>query len=100
MSKATRKERKLWFRAKDYGYGWYPITWQGWVITALYAIAFTSTVLIFGAWAGAAVEANADLREAVFGVLEFLIVLALLSYSLFRVCTRFGEKPEWRWGKK
>jgi hypothetical protein len=28
---------KLWFKAKNYGWGWYPITWQGWLITGLYA---------------------------------------------------------------
>lgn len=100
MSKATRKERPLWFRAKNYGWGWYPVTWQGWLITAGYAASFTISFLIFGAWAGAATEAGADLRETIFGVLEFGIVLGLLSYSLYRVCSRFGEKPGWRWGKK
>ncbi len=25
---------KYWFKAKNYGWGWYPATWQGWLILA------------------------------------------------------------------
>lgn len=99
MSKRNRKPRKLWFRAKAYGWGWYPITWQGWLVTAIYALLFVLTCLIFAGWVGAAKTADADLRDALFGVLEFLAVIGLLSYSLFRICTRYGEAPRWRWGK-
>ena len=100
MSEHKRKVRTLWFRAKEYGWGWYPISWQGWAITVLYALLFTFTFLVFFGWAGAASEAHAGVRDIVFGVLEFLIVIGILSYTLFRACTKWGEKPGWRWGKK
>ena len=27
---------QLWFKAKKYGYGWYPATWQGWLVILVY----------------------------------------------------------------
>ena len=29
---------KLWFKAKKYGYGWYPATWQGWTIMVFWLV--------------------------------------------------------------
>jgi hypothetical protein len=29
-------EKKLWFKAKRYGWGWTPVTWQGWVAVLVY----------------------------------------------------------------
>ncbi len=100
MSEHKRKVRKLWFRAKEYGWGWYPISWQGWAVTVVYAILFTFTCLVFSGWVGAAEEAGVSFRDIAFGVLEFLAVIALLSYTLFRICMKWGEKPGWRWGKR
>jgi hypothetical protein len=31
-------ERKIWFKAKRYGIGWNPGTWQSWLITALFVL--------------------------------------------------------------
>ena len=99
MSEHKRKSRKLWFRAKTYGWGWFPITWQGWAVTVLFALLFTLACLAFSGWVGAAAEARVGSRDIAFGVLEFLAAIALLSYTLFRICSRYGEPPRWRWGK-
>lgn len=98
MSKRTRKPKKLWFRAKRFGWGWFPVSWEGWAVTVLYATLFTLTFLIFFGWIGAAAEASVGFRDLAFGVIEFLIVIGLLSYSLYRICMARGEKPGWRWG--
>jgi len=100
MSEHKRKVRKLWFRAKEFGWGWFPISWQGWLVTVIYALLFTISFLIFFGWVGAATESQIGLRDLMFGILEFLVVIGLLSYSLFRICTKFGEEPKWRWGNK
>lgn len=100
MSEHKRKVRKLWFRAKEYGWGWFPISWQGWLITVLFALLFTISFLIFFGWVGAASEGHVEARDFVFGIIEFLAVIGILAYSLYRICMKFGEKPEWRWGKK
>lgn len=28
-------KNKLWFKAKNYGWGWYPVTWEGWTVTII-----------------------------------------------------------------
>ncbi len=30
---------KLWFRAKDYGWGWTPCSGEGWIVTAIVLVA-------------------------------------------------------------
>ncbi len=27
---------KLWFKAKKFGWGWTPCSWEGWTVTGLY----------------------------------------------------------------
>ena len=69
-------------------------------MTVLYALLFTFVFLIFFGWIGAAAEAKIGPRDIVFGVLEFLAALAILSYTLYRICVKWGEKPGWHWGKR
>ena len=69
-------------------------------MTVIYALLFTLSFLVFFGWVGAAAESKFETRDIVFGILEFLAVIALLSYSLYRICLKFGEAPGWRWGKR
>ena len=39
------ENKKLWFRAKRYGWGWYPCSWQGWAVLAMYVFALLSNAL-------------------------------------------------------
>jgi hypothetical protein len=32
-------ERKPWFKPKQFGYGWTPASWQGWVLTLIITVA-------------------------------------------------------------
>lgn len=100
MSEHKNKRPTRWFRAKEYGWGWFPVTWQGWLVTVAFALLFTLTFLVFFGWIGSATEAGVEARDLAFGVLEFLLAIGLLSYILYRICVRFGEKPGWRWGKR
>ncbi len=84
------KKNKLWFRRKTYGWGWTPITWEGWLFTfvvmaiplmirlTLKALDFERGTQYFYTWASVPI------------LLMFLIL----------VCFRFGEKPKWQWGIK
>lgn len=85
-----KRSSKLWFRRKTYGWGWTPISWEGWFATAMiiiipFAIRFSLKGLgiprdaqYFYAWASAPI---------------LVMILTLL-------CFRFGEKPKWQWGIK
>jgi hypothetical protein len=80
---------RLWFKAKQYGWGWYPVTWEGWSVIAVYLL-FLWTV-IHGS-------------QAIFGqkhfIIPYLTGVATLTTILLIVCFKTGEKPEWRWGPK
>ena len=100
MSEHKGKVKKLWFKAKEYGWGWYPVSWQGWALTAVFAALYAISFVLFFGWAGSATEAHANTQTSVLGILEFLIWIAFLTYLLIRICTKYGEKPGWRWGRK
>ncbi|MSO92108.1 MAG: hypothetical protein EXQ86_01745 [Rhodospirillales bacterium] len=73
----------LWFKAKRYGWGWTPATWQGWAVTIFFVVAFT-------AWLTWWVNGEHD-------PLGMLPLLALTA-GLILVCWKKGERPRWQWG--
>lgn len=80
----------LWFRRKTYGWGWTPITWQGWLVTALFVAIpllakFITKIL------------DLSKNEQTFFVFA---TIPLVVIGLFLVCLRYGEKPRWQWGIK
>ncbi|MFZ5425141.1 MAG: hypothetical protein ACOZAO_05070 [Patescibacteria group bacterium] len=77
------KKNNYWFKAKDYGYGWTPKTWEGWVVT----IAGIAAILI----SVTALEAQPEWALATVLIEVFMLII---------VCIVKGEKPEWRWGGK
>jgi hypothetical protein len=82
-------KKKLWFKAKWFGWGWYPVTWEGWLVTLLgtgvYVLSFVYMDL----------ESLTDLQISIWSLISFS---GLLFYFLFWGYT-FGEEPRWRWGK-
>ncbi len=79
---------RLWFKAKQYGWGWYPATWEGWLVTLGYIAAVFSLFNI--------VETSHRTAMQVFT--SFFIPFAILTAILLAVCFKMGEKPSWRWG--
>ena len=78
------EERKYWFPAKHYGWGWGPPTaWQGWVVLS----GFLAFVL-----AGAFVVLPRH------GPVLFIGYSLLLTAILCVICWFKGERPRWRWG--
>jgi hypothetical protein len=82
------KDRKFWFRRKWYGWGWVPITWQGRVVTLVYAgfVIFISLTL----------DELASKKDVIF---LFILPLVMLTSMLIRICYKTGEKPKWSWGR-
>jgi hypothetical protein len=79
----------LWFRAKTYGWGWYPASIEGWLALGLFLAGVVVDVFVLkhrlvagspGAWT------------------IFFAALAVLVGALFAVCWVTGERPHWRWG--
>ena len=82
-------EKKLWFRRKTYGWGWVPITWQGW------ALVFGYVILVVGF--ALTIDESSPPREMVF---TFLLPVVLLTIALLRIAYKKGETPRWQWGEE
>jgi uncharacterized membrane protein len=78
---------KPWFKAKEYGFGWYPSTWQGWTVVLIYIVIFGILVYIF--------ETNIEKY-----LIPYIISITILSLSLVYISYKKGEKTTWRWRKK
>lgn len=81
---------KLYFKAKRYGWGWTPATWEGWLITFLFLV-----FLI-----GNAFRIEAAHYSTSNSVLAVLLQNGIAVLILIAICLYTGEKPRWRWGNK
>ena len=81
---------EYWFRAKRYGWGWYPSSWQGWVVTLVFVLVVYLTRMGLSAL---------DVSP---GELEILFFTTMLGHVLVLVgiCYWKGERARWRWGGK
>jgi len=80
------KNKKLWFGAKKYGYGWTPITWEGWAILVVFTVFIT--------WRSFKINPSST-GSIIQLVLESLVAVSILIW----ICVKKGEKARWRWGK-
>ena len=82
-----RTEKKIWFPAKEYGWGWsFPNTWQGWIVCILWSFAMISVSVL--------------MCQSQLGFGYLIIFWALMTVLLIAICIIRGEKPRWRWGDK
>jgi hypothetical protein len=77
-------DRKYWFPAKRYGWGWgIPATWQGWAVLAGFIVLIIVGSFLFPP------------RQQMAAYLAYVVVLCAL---LTGVCWLTGEPPRWRRG--
>lgn len=82
--------QRYWFKAKTYGYGWTPATWEGWLVTGIYLAAIT--YLFF--------SVDVNTRSASDTIFNFTPDVLVLSIVFIFIVYKTGEKPHWSWGKK
>ncbi len=75
-----------WFKRKMYGWGWTPVTWQGWLVIGVFVVLITSNAL------------SLDREPSNGQIAVFFIKLALTIFLLLAICYKKGEKPRWQWG--
>ena len=78
-------KRRYWFKRKRYGYGYVPVTWEGWLTLAVVIVAAIIPPLVIGI--------SEDPPFWYFGYISTLI------FSLIAFSVKKGPKMEWRWGK-
>ena len=79
-------KKQLWFKRKQYGWGWYPVSVEGWIVTI---------VFIVGAFLLFTVGVSEDEVPV-----NRLIILGLMVILFIIIGYRTGEKPKWQWGNK
>ena len=84
------RKNKLWFRRKSYGWGWTPITWEGWFVTLI--IVIIPLIIKFS------LKSLECERTTQYFYTYASIPILLMALTL--ICFRFGEKPKWQWGVK
>ena len=87
----SMKER-LWFAAKRYGYGWYPVTWEGWLTVGLYCIFLLGPLSLLPPMIG-----TSD-PSGFWFTMMFLPYACVLTAILIWISFKKGEAPRWRWG--
>ena len=76
-----------WFRAKWYGWGWSPATWQGWLVT----LSYVGILGVLGWNLG-----DDPSNELLFTI--FLIPVSIATFIFIFIAYKTGEKPGWHWG--
>ncbi len=82
---------KLWFKARQYGWGWDPVSWQGWVVVLLFIGGFV--------WSAFSFVEKLDAGDPS-AIENFVLRFIALLLGLMVVASLTGEKPHWSWGKK
>ena len=83
--------KKYWSKRKRYGWGWTPVTWQGWTMVFVWLIIVLGSSFILSGSAKNEMSPEGWVYLSI--VFLSTIPLILLSYKT-------GPKPRWRWGKK
>lgn len=79
----------LWFKRKRYGWGWTPVTTEGWLVTILYIILVVAL--------GMRIDASShSISDTLIGM---VVPLVILTAALLGICYKKGEAPRWQWGK-
>ena len=73
-----------------YGFGWYPATWEGWLVLAAY--------VIFLVWDFVRIDAHSHSNSDT--IRPFVIHAVIAAAVLIAVCYATGESPRWQWGNK
>ena len=80
----NRKDRRYWFPAKKYGWGWgFPITWEGWVVAAGFVASLVGLAVVVS-------PGESPLR--------YLLLVLVATAVFLAICWAKGEPPKWRWG--
>ena len=82
--------KKMWFRAKTYGYGWTPCSIEGWLVMLLYVWSCMNIFLVID-WRS---HSSSDT------LINFAPVFLAQTFLLYVICVWRGEKARWRWGRE
>ena len=80
-------KKDYWFRAWSYGWGWVPVTWQGWTIIAVF-------ILVVLVYVGIIDSISPSISDTVIIAAPSVVLLSLL---LTFICYKTGEHSGLQW---
>lgn len=86
------KNQSYWFKRRRYGYGWTPVTRQGWLTVLLFLVVVLSSAVI----------TIKDTPRNTFTTQSFIFLgfLAIAIVLVVIISLMKGPVPKWRWGNK
>jgi hypothetical protein len=91
LSYLRNNPKGYWFKNKIYGWGWTPVTWQGWLVVLLY-------IMLIFALISMREEATPGNPNSGSNFLTFAEPITILSTLLIFIAYKKGDKPRWNWG--
>lgn len=90
MTSEENKNKYVWFKAKHFGWGWYPSSWEGWLVMLV--------------WIGLNLKVFLQIDKSSHSSSDTLIAFSLpfiiSTIILIAICYKKGEKPKWSWSWK
>ena len=86
------QNRKIWFKRKRYGWGWYPSSWEGWAILLGWIVLFLIGEFAF--------IHQMSLHQSRLIIAVYFLFIGCITSVLIAVSFRRGERPRWQWGDK
>jgi hypothetical protein len=83
-------DKVYWFKRRRYGYGWTPVTWQGWTAVGIYLLLAISGALL----------SQVSPFRTLWYVATYLVLMLLGLAVILYLSWKYGPTPKWRWGKK
>lgn len=74
-----------WFKRRRYGWGYTPVTWQGWLSVAVLVLLALVPAFLLPA-------------DGVAGTVGYLAYLAVVVVGFLVLAVTHGPRPRWRWG--
>ncbi len=85
------KSSKLWFKRRRYGWGWTPVSWQGWLSVAIFVAIVISSLFTLP------MKPNEPTPGQ---ILLLFMYIAGAGLILIGISFMKGPMPKFRWGKK
>lgn len=82
--------KRNWFENKIFGWGWVPISWQGWALTLAYM-----TIVC-----GIAIILFLLINDPRIFIWLFIPLALACSAYMTKLAYDYGEKPEWPWDEE
>jgi hypothetical protein len=85
------KINKYWFKSKKFGWGFVPISWEGWITTLMLLV-----LVQLSAYLNNIFSDQITYKDTLSFLFDSILII-LVTMPFFT--NRCQDKPRWRWGK-